>query len=182
MSQQITDEFDRMTALCNKMEETGKVDFTILENIDRAKSTLSALEKVLSTNTAGSSVKSAFLGYHIVRNLDLVLSKMRDRFVHSQETNDNPIVAEDSLEVLPTLSESIEVAMRYGGKKIGSGEEDLMLSHILKLREITSQKNMQLTIEEEEQTISASKEALKAEEQKLSDAVKRRYIKEENIY
>ncbi len=164
------------------MEKVGEVDFVILDNIDRAKSTLSALESVLSSNTASSNVKSAFLGYHIIRNLNLILIRMRDRFVHSKETNDNPIVAEDSLSILPTLTESIDIAMRYGGKNISSGEEELMLNHILKLREITSQKNMTLTLEQEAQTISATEETLKIEEQRLSDAVKHRYVKEENIH
>jgi len=171
-----------MTALCNKMEETGKVDFGILENIDRAKATLSALQTVLSSNTPDNNVRSAFLGYHIIRNMNMILTKMKDRFVRSQENSDNPIVAEDSLQLLPILSESVEVAMKYGGKGIGSGEEELMLHHILKLHEITSLKNMELSVEEQAKTISASKEALRAEEQKLSDAVKHRYIKEENIY
>ena len=182
MSQKVVEELERMATLCNKMEETGKVDFAILENIDRAKSSLSSLEGSLSSSTSGSNVKSVFLGYHIVRNLNLILTKMKDRFVHSHENHDNPIVAEDSLLVLPILSESIEIAMKYAGKKIGGGEEELMLNHILKLREITSLKNMALTIDEQAKTISASKEALWAEEQKLSDAVKRRYVKEENIY
>jgi hypothetical protein len=182
MSNQVIEEFDRMTALCHKMEEVGAIDPAILDNIDRAKSTLSALANMLSTNTASSNVKSAFLGYHIIRNLNLILSKMKDRFTYSKDNNDNPIVAEDSLSILPILSESAEVAMKYAGKKVGEGEEELMLNHILKLREITSQANMTLTVEEEAKTISASPEAVRAEEQKLSDAVEQRYAKEENIY
>ena len=182
MSQQIVEEFERMTSLCNKMEESGKVDFAILDNIERARSTLSTLEQLLSTNASGSDVKSAFLGYHIIRNLSLILSKMNERFTHSKDNNDNPIVAEDCISILPILGESAEIAMKYAGKRIGEAEEELMLNHILELREITSQANMVLTLEEEAKTISASPEALRAEEQKLSDAVKQRYAKEENIY
>lgn len=182
MSQQVTEEFERMTVLCKQMEDVGVVDPSILDNIDRAKSTLSTLEKLLSTSTSSSDVKSAFLGYHIIRNLNLILDKMKYRFANSKSNNDNPVVAEDSLAILPIMSESAEVAMKYAGKRIGEGEEELMLNHVLKLREITSRVKMMPTIEEEAKTISASPEALKAEEQKLTDAVKQHYIKEENIY
>lgn len=181
MSQLVTEEFEKMTALCNQMEEKKEVDPIIAENIERAKSTLSSLENLLSSSAAGN-VKSAFLAYHIIRNTNLILSKMKDRFRHAKENYDNPVVAQDSLMIFPLLSESVEVAMRYGGKHIDAGIQEVMQSHILKLREVTTQVDMALSIEEEAKTISASPEAVRAEEQKLSDAVKQQYVKEENIY
>ena len=186
MSQQVLEEFNKMTALCNKMEETGVIEPISLDNmvesIDRASNLLTEVEKDLSNNASGTDVKSAFLSYHIARNLSLVLAKMKDRFVHAKEANDNPVVAEDSLSILPVMSESIDVAMKYAGKKIGEGEEDLMLSHISALQEITSEVKMKLSLEEESKTISASPEAVLEEERRLSNAVRQRYAKEEDLY
>lgn len=171
-----------MTLLCNQMEKTGKVDLSINDNIDRAKSELSGLERFLATTKPGIDVKSAFLGYHIVRNVNLVLTKMKDRFEHSKENADNPLVAQDSLLVLPVLNESLEVAIKYGRMKIAEGEEVLMLNHILRLRDITARLNMVLTPEEDAKTIGVSPAVLEEEEQKLSDAVKKRYDGKEDIY
>lgn len=186
MSQQVIEQFNKMTALCNKMEEIGKIEPSSLdnmvENIDNTAGLLTTIEKLLSTNASGSDVKSAFLGYHIVRNLNLVLAKMKQRYINAKEANDNPVVAEDSLSILPVMSESIEVAMKYAGKKITDGEEEVLLSHINALREITSEVKMKLSSEEESKTISASPEAVLEEEQRLSNAVRQRYAKEEDIY
>ena len=178
MSQEIINEFGRMNQLLRKMEAEHRVDASILNNISRLKSEFSILENKMTENKS-ENVKSRFLSYHIFRNISLILSKMEQRFLIAPKVNDNPVVAEDSISLLATLTQSANVAFKYGGKHLTKREEEEMLYCIQTLRNDASAVSMLIKPEEELGNISL--DDLNKEAKIIADSVEQSYRKKESI-
>jgi hypothetical protein len=165
-----------MTTLLVGMEEAGKVDLAIIPKIDDAMSNVTAVQNRI-TEDKGMELKANFLAYHIVRNINLTLEKMRSRFVAAKENHDNPIVAEDSLALIPVLAESFQVAESILNGKLTSVDEKKIVSSIMVLRESMSSTSMLMSGEEESKRVS--EEGLAEEGKKLAIAVKDLYSEEQ---
>ena len=90
----------------NSMEETGKVDLSILDKLNN----LRDLAENIQTKWAENPNPDGFYFYHAAKNVELVLNGMMDRFKKSHEANDNPQIATDSLKLLPALERALEIA------------------------------------------------------------------------
>ncbi len=102
--QQITEDL-------HNMEATGKVDLEIIKHLDELRNLLRELKDKWLQN---KNIDSYYF-YQGLRNIELMLDKMQDRFEHAPEKHDNPKIAEDSqvlfryVDDLLQLTESNEV-------------------------------------------------------------------------
>ena len=97
---------DHITDRVNKMEDDGVVDETIVDDLDEFKQKLLDVEdKWLSIND-----KNSFYFYQGVRDVELILERMVERFKTAKTRHDNPQIALDTLSVIPIASEIIQIA------------------------------------------------------------------------
>jgi len=103
------------------METTGKVDLSILKLLDELREFIKQLKQKWLENRNTDS----FYFYQGLRNIELMLDKMQYRFEHSQQNNDNPKIAEDSIllfEVVDNIlkvTESAEVDQAHVNQILG---------------------------------------------------------------
>jgi len=83
----------QITKNLHSMETTGKVDPTILKHLDELRSLLRQLKDKWLENRNTDS----YYFYQGVRNVELMLDKMQERFETAQENHDNPKIAVDSI-------------------------------------------------------------------------------------
>ena len=89
----------------NHMEETGKVELSILDNLNKLQEFL----KAIKTKWIENSDTDGFYFYQAARNVELILGRMVYRFQNSKIANDNPKIAEDSLVLLPAINRVLEI-------------------------------------------------------------------------
>ena len=91
------------------MEEAGKVDLAILNSLSKLRDLL----KGIKSRWLEVENSDGFYFYQAARNMELILGRMEQRFKNSQEANDNPKVAEDSLILLPAIDGILEITQSY---------------------------------------------------------------------
>jgi len=96
--QQITDSLYHM-------EDTGKVDRSILKDLNQ----LQQIFKKTQTKWLEDKSSNSFYFYQGARNAEFILERMVERFEKSQEAHDNPQIAEDSLVIIPLMSEILNL-------------------------------------------------------------------------
>jgi hypothetical protein len=165
-----------MSLLLDKMERERKVDLAVVGEINGATTVLDDYEKKVVSGTA-SDIKASFLAYHIIRNTRIALQKMKARFMAAEENHDNPIVAEESLSLLPVLAESFNVAQSWQVGTLSEDAENSMIEQIRILRDAMS--NASMTMSEEEESEELVKTGLQSEWGLLADAVRDTYTKEQ---
>lgn len=165
-----------MAVLLNSMEETGNVDLTIVPKIDETKQLLDSFKTEI-TNADSIDPQTNFLAYHIVRNIGLALDKMKSRFLAAQENHDNPIVAEDSLSLIPVMGESFQVAERIMGGELTQADAKMIFERVRVLRDSMYSGSMVITSEEETGYVPQSD--LREQGRKLSSAIKDIYSQEQ---
>lgn len=111
--QQITDNL-------HNMELTGKVDPDIIKLLDKLRTVLRELKDKWLQNKNTDS----YYFYQGLRNIELMLDKMQDRFEHAPEKNDNPKVAEDSQILFTVVDELLRLTE-------SNNVNDVMVNRIL---------------------------------------------------
>lgn len=165
-----------MSNLLVKMENEGVVDLAILPKIQELMAFLKTIQNQIISDTKAEA-KANFLAYHIVRNINLTLEKMEFRFVHHKENHDNPIVADDSLALVPVIAESFNVAEKIINGELTYADERIIVEHIRNLRECMANRSMLVTSEEESKRVSQS--GLQEEGKNLASAIKDIYTKQQ---
>lgn len=100
----------------SKMEVEGLVDYSFVTKIDALDSELAKMKQYW-TDQKAVSVGSAFIFYSAMYNVQLVLSKMRNRFARTHKTDDNPGIACDSLLIMPIISEVYQKTLQAAEEK-----------------------------------------------------------------
>ncbi len=119
----------------NHMEETGKVDLSILDNLKQLRKFLCEIK----TKWLEHPSTDAFYFYQAARNVELILGKMEDRFEKSQIMNDNPKVAADSLILMP----QIDTVLKMSEENIISEYTiNIILEKTRKLRNVAADRNL----------------------------------------
>lgn len=126
--QQITDSLYRM-------EDTGKVEFSILKNLNE----LRQIFKNTETKWLESKNSNSFYFYQGARNAEFVLDRMMERFEKSQEAHDNPKIAEDSLIIIPLMSEILNLTE---GNSIDESKIRQIVERIRQLRTTAADVNL----------------------------------------
>ena len=132
MRQQIIQEINDSL---NHMEETGIVDMSILDNLQK----LRQLLREIKTKWLEHPNTDAFYFYQAARNVELILGKMEDRFKNSKIANDNPKIAEDSLVLMPVMDKILAMAE---ANQITNQTIDDILEKTRKLRNVAASTNL----------------------------------------
>jgi len=91
------------------MKETGKVDPSIVNSLDRLVNVFKeSQEKWLTSRNA----KVGMFLYYAARNATLVVSRMKERFFSSDAVNGNPKIAEESLQVVGLVRELLDFTQK----------------------------------------------------------------------
>jgi len=96
---------DEITGRVNKMEDEGKVDLDILHDLDKLKDGLLAIEDKWVNNSS----RDSFYFYQAIRNVELILERVVERFAAAKERHDNPQIALDTLAIIPIASDIIQL-------------------------------------------------------------------------
>lgn len=126
---------DAITNRVNKMEDEGVVDITIIDDLEKFKQKLLEIEdKWLSINH-----KNSFYFYQGIRDVELILERMVQRFKTSKENRDNPQIALDTLSVIPIANEILQIA-EHG--KTDDATVTQILERIHQLRDKANETNL----------------------------------------
>lgn len=119
----------------DKMEETGKVDMNILQSLNKLRQSLKE-RKVKWLDVHNSD---GFYFYQAIRNVELILGKMESRFKNSQRANDNPKIAKDSLILLPSIENILNITSVFD---INNQTINQVLKSTQHLRNVASSTNL----------------------------------------
>jgi hypothetical protein len=165
-----------MSTLLSRMQDTGEVDLAIVPKIEDSMELLTEMQNTI-VNSKTTEAKQDFLAYHIIRNINLTMEKMKARFLVAKEMGDNPIVADDSIALVPVLSESFQVAEGIMSGKLTSVDQRLIMERIRVLRDSMYSSSMQITSEEESKRAPTAE--LEQEGKRLATAVKDLYTQKQ---
>ena len=100
---------DEITQLLNRMKETGKVDLSIVNNLDG----LAGLFKESKEKwLVSSNTKINLYFYYGARIAELVVSRMKERFLSSNQVDANSKIVEDSLQVTGLLGDLLGLTQK----------------------------------------------------------------------
>ena len=87
-----------------EMEKNGKVDIVILDDLKKFN------DKIVEIGKKWISVEHSdgFYFYQAVRNVELILERMMERFRTAKENQDNPQIALDTLDLIPIMDLVVE--------------------------------------------------------------------------
>lgn len=145
---------DQMTKSLNKMEDTGKVDILILNDLKKLEKKLLEIEE----KWLKSGHKDSFFFYQGVRNVELILERMMERFEKSLEENDNPQIAKDTLALIPLVSDLIQLT---GREKLDSSSVNQILERTRQLRNKAAETNL-IEVEEKNKRLVENKKLSKS--------------------
>jgi len=99
-----TDLLKELSEQLQKMESLEKVDLSIVDTIDKLINSCISTENFWRDNEQ-ITIHNSFLLYHASRNAQIILKKMRKRFIEAEKMHENPSVVHDSICIIPPLSE-----------------------------------------------------------------------------
>lgn len=117
------------------MEDEGKVDLDILHDLDDLKNDLLAIEDRWASNSSQDS----FYFYQAIRNVELVLERIAERFTAAKEKHENPRIALDTLAIIPIASDIIRLT---GGGTVARDKIDMVLERTRQLRDKAAETNL----------------------------------------
>ena len=127
---------DEITQLLNRMKETGQVDLSITKNLDGLASLFKESKEkwLISPNT-----KINLYFYYGARVAELVVSRMKERFLSSNEVSANSKIVEDSLQMTGLLGDLLGLTQ----KKLPDDDSvKLVIERTKQLRAIATDKKL----------------------------------------
>ena len=122
-----------------EMEKNGKVDIAILDDLEKFN------DKIMTIGKKWISVdhNDGFYFYQAVRNVELILGRMMERFRTAKENQDNPQIALDTLDLIPIMDLVVELTdVDYNLEKNNVEIVNKLLEHTRDLRDMASVKNL----------------------------------------
>ncbi len=134
--------FSEIQGYLENMNKVGKVDTSVLPKFEYLIDRMKKLEDSW-TGAQKVSTADAFVLYHAVHNLRLVLSTTEERLAASKQTrSDNPKVVDDSLEVLPYASGLFATVLFVKDQPIDHGIRTLLMEKVRNLRSVASKASL----------------------------------------
>jgi hypothetical protein len=130
------------------MAQTRKVDLGVLGAFD----SLTAEMTVCSDSWLKEGTllrEDAFLVYHSVRNMNMIIDKAKQRFVHAAGKGENPFVVTDALTVFPYLFNLYEMLCSLRDKTFSSEIRRAIWRRLRVLRDISRRAAMLPSTSEE---------------------------------
>ena len=128
------------------MEATGKVDLTILKHIDELRVLLRELKNKWLENKNADS----YYFYQGLRNIELMLNKMQERFETAQENHDNPQIAKDSIVLFKVVD---DLLLLTESDKVSNETVDKVLYKTQDLRDTAFRQNLIEPLKVDEESI-----------------------------
>jgi hypothetical protein len=114
------------------MKETGKVDQSITTNLDTlAKVFKEAQEKWLTSRNA----RLGIFFYYAARNAALVVSRMKERFLSTNQVDGNAKIADESLQVVGLIRELFDLTRN---EKADDTTTKLIIERVKTLRKVAT--------------------------------------------
>lgn len=125
--------FEMLIDKFEQMEQEKTLDFSVLSDTDSTiKSCLDNEKFWISSEMHPSDTFSMF---HAIRNNRLIVEKIRERLVASKKTHDNPKIALDALNILPSMSEIFNFTTSMKDKELSKSVIDFISNRSRILRE-----------------------------------------------
>ena len=121
---------DEITRALNSMKETGEVDLSIANNLDGLANLFKESKEKWLTSP---DTKVNFYFYYAARIAELVVSRMKERFLSLKQVNDNPKIAKYSLQILGLLGELLDLTRK---EKPDGGVAKLAIERVTQLRAV----------------------------------------------
>lgn len=123
---------DEVISALNNMKETGKVDQSITTNLDTlAKVFKEAQEKWLTSR----NTRLGIFFYYAARNAALVVSRMKDRFLSTNQVDGNAKIADESLQVVGLVRELFDLTRN---EKADDATTKLIIERVKTLRKVAT--------------------------------------------
>lgn len=134
--------------LLRQMEDTGKVDPSLVNMLSNAVAHTQKNQELW--RTAGDVPKeTAFVQYHAWRNVTLILTAMKNRFERAPAKHDNPQVAADAMDVMPSIFVTVNMLLETTPTQIGDKERSQILNRLRWLRAAALRSDMLPSLKEE---------------------------------
>lgn len=148
--------FTNLIRVIEKMEDSKKVDPAVIGVLDKLIESCKEIQKYW-VEREDLPIEDSFILYHASRNSRLVLEKMKKRFLLAEERHENPEVIDDSLLMLPHLSELCSIVSFFTKREL-TPESRLLISQRLRLlRDSASNVSMLPSPEEEKKGLNREK-------------------------
>jgi len=147
--------FRELTPELEAMERAGKVDITITQRIDKIIEELIAAEDKWIKNK-DVDVRNAFAIYHSLRVIHTVAEQMKQRILMAEKINDNPLVVEQALKILPILVNIQETVTRFLSGRFLRGDRDAIHYKTGELRDLAEDLGLYPSFEEETKGLDKS--------------------------
>ena len=131
----------------DRMEEAGKVDLAVLDNI----ADLCDFLKTVKSRWLDVKDSDGFYFYQAARNVELILGEMQRRFKNSQKDSGSPKIVKDSLSLLPDIDSILE--MMTQSFQINKQAIDQVLTKTYALRNKAANANLIEPLEINHQTL-----------------------------
>ena len=89
-----------------RTEETGKIDYMILNNIESLREFL----KTVKDKWLNMQDSDGFYFYQAVRNVELILGEMERGFENARKTDNGQKIAADAMSLLPVIDRILDMA------------------------------------------------------------------------
>ena len=89
-----------------RTEETGKIDYMILNNIESLREFL----KTVKDKWLNVQDSDGFYFYQAVRNVELILGEMERGFENARKTDNGQKIAADAMSLLPVIDRILDMA------------------------------------------------------------------------
>lgn len=130
------------------MSQTRKVDLRVLATLDKLAAEMTGCSE--SWLKDGTLLKEdAFLVYHSVRNMDIIIDKAKQRFEYAAQKGENPSVVTDALTVFPYLVDLYEMLCSLRNKSFSSEIRRAIWRRLRLLREVSGRAEMLPSTSEE---------------------------------
>jgi len=130
------------------MEAAGKVDPVIAQRIDQIVRKLVVTEEEWIRNR-DVDVRDAFAMYHSLRVTHVVAEQLKQHILMAEKREDNPLVVEQALKVLPMLVDIQETVTRFLSKRISKGTRNVIHYKARELRDLAEDLGLYPSFEEE---------------------------------
>jgi len=138
------------------MKKAQKVDISIVNTLDKLIENCKGIEQFWIKNEK-IPIENSFLLYHALRNSRLVFEKMKTRFIKANKTHENPKIVEDSILVLPMLSELCNVIFALREREITPEICSFISRRLKSLRNIASHVSLLPSPSEEIKSVNRRK-------------------------
>lgn len=167
--------FDSIYNKLEDMESKGKVDLSVLEEFDLLMKRFKELE-LFWIETQKVQVEDAFLLYHCSRNCWNVLDRMRTRFLEAKEKHLNPVIVQDSQQVMPSLNALYEIVSLPLTGPLNEEQQTLLIQRLKAMRDVASSLSLLPTFQEETKDINITN--FRRHFRDLAESLQARYFEE----